>query len=558
MEFKTDIQIAQETVMTNISEIAEKAGIDDKYIEQYGKYKAKIDYNLLKEKQNEPDGKLVLVTAISPTPAGEGKTTTTVGLADALHKMGKNVFAALREPSLGPVFGVKGGAAGGGYAQVVPMEDINLHFTGDMHAIGIANNLIAACLDNHIQQGNQLGIDVKKITWKRVVDMNDRQLRNVVDGLGGRMQGVPREDGFEITVASEIMAILCLSKDITDLKEKVASIIVGYTYDDKPVTVRDLKIQGAVAAVLKDALKPNLVQTLEHTPAFIHGGPFANIAHGCNSIMATRMALKLADIVVTEAGFAADLGAEKFVDIKCRKAGLHPSAAVVVATVRALKYHGGVAKADLNNENLEALEKGIPNLLQHVENVTQHYGLPCVVAINRFPTDTEAELEMVREKCKELGVNVALSEVWGKGGEGGLELAEEVLRLVEGENNFHFVYEDELSIEEKIKAVATKVYRADGVVFTANARKQLATIEGLGLGNLPVCMAKTQFSFSDDPTLLGAPRGFEITIKDVKACAGAGFIVAKTGDIMTMPGLPKVPSAEKIDIDENGVITGLF
>ncbi|MGN0720637.1 MAG: formate--tetrahydrofolate ligase [Anaerovoracaceae bacterium] len=558
MEFKTDIQIAQETVMTNISEIAEKAGIDDKYIEQYGKYKAKIDYNLLKEKQNEPDGKLVLVTAISPTPAGEGKTTTTVGLADALHKMGKNVFAALREPSLGPVFGVKGGAAGGGYAQVVPMEDINLHFTGDMHAIGIANNLIAACLDNHIQQGNQLGIDVKKITWKRVVDMNDRQLRNVVDGLGGRMQGVPREDGFEITVASEIMAILCLSKDITDLKEKVASIIVGYTYDDKPVTVRDLKIQGAVAAVLKDALKPNLVQTLEHTPAFIHGGPFANIAHGCNSIMATRMALKLADIVVTEAGFAADLGAEKFVDIKCRKAGLHPSAAVVVATVRALKYHGGVPKADLNNENLEALEKGIPNLLQHVENVTQHYGLPCVVAINRFPTDTEAELEMVREKCKELGVNVALSEVWGKGGEGGLELAEEVLRLVEGENNFHFVYEDELSIEEKIKAVATKVYRADGVVFTANAKKQLATIEGLGLGNLPVCMAKTQFSFSDDPSLLGAPRGFEITIKDVKACAGAGFIVAKTGDIMTMPGLPKVPSAEKIDIDENGVITGLF
>ena len=558
MEFKTDIQIAQESVMTNISEIAEKAGIDEKYVEQYGKYKAKIDYNLLKERQNDPDGKLVLVTAISPTPAGEGKTTTTVGLADALYKMGKNVIAALREPSLGPVFGVKGGAAGGGYAQVVPMEDINLHFTGDMHAIGIANNLIAACLDNHIQQGNQLGIDVKKITWKRVVDMNDRQLRNVVDGLGGRMQGVPREDGFEITVASEIMAILCLSKDITDLKEKVASIIVGYTYDDKPVTVRDLKIQGAVAAVLKDALKPNLVQTLEHTPAFIHGGPFANIAHGCNSIMATRMALKMADIVVTEAGFAADLGAEKFVDIKCRKAGLHPSAAVVVATVRALKYHGGVAKADLNNENLEALEKGIPNLLQHVENVTQHYGLPCVVAINRFPTDTEAELELVREKCKALGVNVALSEVWGKGSEGGLELAEEVLRLVEGENNFHFVYEGELSIEEKIKAVATKIYRADGVVFTANAKKQLATIEGLGLGNLPVCMAKTQFSFSDDPSLLGAPRGFEITIKDVKACAGAGFIVAKTGDIMTMPGLPKVPSAEKIDIDENGVITGLF
>ena len=558
MEFKTDIQIAQESVMTNISEIAEKAGIDDRYIEQYGKYKAKIDYNLLKEKENEPDGKLILVTAISPTPAGEGKTTTTVGLADALHKMGKNVFAALREPSLGPVFGVKGGAAGGGYAQVVPMEDINLHFTGDMHAIGIANNLIAACLDNHIQQGNQLGVDVKKITWKRVIDMNDRQLRNVVDGLGGRMQGVPREDGFEITVASEIMAILCLSKDIKDLKEKIAKIIVAYTYDDKPVTVSELKIQGAVAAVLKDALKPNLVQTLEHTPAFIHGGPFANIAHGCNSIMATRMALKLADYVVTEAGFAADLGAEKFVDIKCRKAGLHPSAAVVVATVRALKYHGGVAKADLNNENLEALEKGLPNLLQHVENVTKNYGLPCVVAINRFPTDTEAELQMVREKCKEMGVNVALSEVWGKGGEGGLELAEEVLRLVERKNDFHFVYEDSLSIEEKIKTIATKIYRADGVVFEANAKKQLATIEGLGFSELPVCMAKTQFSFSDNPALIGAPRGFNITIKDVKVCAGAGFIVAKTGDIMTMPGLPKVPSAEKIDIDENGVISGLF
>ena len=558
MEFKTDIQIAQESVMKNISEIAENAGIDDRYIEQYGKYKAKIDYNLLKEKSNDPDGKLILVTAISPTPAGEGKTTTTVGLADALHRMGKKVFAALREPSLGPVFGVKGGAAGGGYAQVVPMEDINLHFTGDMHAIGIANNLIAACLDNHIQQGNSLGIDVKKITWKRVMDMNDRQLRNVVDGLGGRMQGVPREDGFEITVASEIMAILCLSKDIKDLKEKVAKVIVAYTYDDKPVTVSDLKIQGAVAAVLKDALKPNLVQTLEHTPAFIHGGPFANIAHGCNSIMATKMALKLADYVITEAGFAADLGAEKFVDIKCRKAGLHPSAAVVVATVRALKYHGGVAKADLNSENLEALEKGLPNLLQHVENVTKNYGLPCVVAINRFPTDTEAELQMIKEKCMELGVNVALSEVWAKGGEGGLELAEEVLRLVEGKNDFHFVYEDSLSIEDKINTIATKIYRADGVTYTANAKKQLATIEGLGFTDLPVCMAKTQFSFSDDPALLGAPRGFKITIKDVKVCAGAGFIVAKTGDIMTMPGLPKVPSAEKIDIDENGVITGLF
>lgn len=558
MEFKSDIQIAQESVMTNISELAAQAGIDEQYLELYGKYKAKIDYRLLKDKADTPDGKLVLVTAISPTPAGEGKTTTTVGLADALHKMGKNVFAALREPSLGPVFGIKGGAAGGGYAQVVPMEDINLHFTGDMHAIGIANNLIAACLDNHIQQGNRLGIDVKKITWKRVVDMNDRQLREIVDGLGGRMQGVPREDGFEITVASEIMAILCLSKDILDLKDKVASIIVGYTYDDQPITVADLKIQGAVAAVLKDALKPNLAQTLEHTPAFIHGGPFANIAHGCNSIMATRMALKLADIVVTEAGFAADLGAEKFVDIKCRKAGLHPSAAVVVATVRALKYHGGVAKENLNHENLEALSKGLPNLLQHVENVTRNFGLPCVVAINRFPTDTEAELALVREKCRELGVNVALSEVWSKGGAGGIELAEEVLRLVEGENNFHFVYEDDLPLKEKIEAVAAKIYRADGVSFTAAAKKQLDTIEKLGFGKLPVCMAKTQYSFSDDPTLLGAPRGFQITIKDVKVCSGAGFVVAKTGDIMTMPGLPKVPAAEKIDVDENGVITGLF
>lgn len=558
MEFKSDIQIAQESVMTNISELAAQVGIDEQYLELYGKYKAKIDYRLLKDKADTPDGKLVLVTAISPTPAGEGKTTTTVGLADALHKMDKNVFAALREPSLGPVFGIKGGAAGGGYAQVVPMEDINLHFTGDMHAIGIANNLIAACLDNHIQQGNRLGIDVKKITWKRVVDMNDRQLREIVDGLGGRMQGVPREDGFEITVASEIMAILCLSKDILDLKDKVASIIVGYTYDDQPVTVADLKIQGAVAAVLKDALKPNLAQTLEHTPAFIHGGPFANIAHGCNSIMATRMALKLADIVVTEAGFAADLGAEKFVDIKCRKAGLHPSAAVVVATVRALKYHGGVAKENLNHENLEALSKGLPNLLQHVENVTRNFGLPCVVAINRFPTDTEAELALVREKCRELGVNVALSEVWSKGGAGGIELAEEVLRLVEGENNFHFVYEDDLPLKEKIEAVAAKIYRADGVSFTAAAKKQLDTIEKLGFGKLPVCMAKTQYSFSDDPTLLGAPRGFQITIKDVKVCSGAGFVVAKTGDIMTMPGLPKVPAAEKIDVDENGVITGLF
>ena len=558
MEFKSDIQIAQEAVLSEITEIAAKAGIDDRYLEQYGKYKAKVDYKILKEKADEPDGKLILVTAISPTPAGEGKTTTSVGLADALHKLGKNVFAALREPSLGPVFGIKGGAAGGGRAQVVPMEDINLHFTGDMHAIGIANNLIAACLDNHIQQGNQLGIDVKKITWKRVVDMNDRQLRHIVDGMGGRMNGVPREDGFEITVASEIMAILCLSSNITDLKEKLASIIVGYTYDDRPVTVRDLKIQGAAAAVLKDALKPNLVQTIEHTPVFIHGGPFANIAHGCNSIMATRMALKLADYVVTEAGFAADLGAEKFVDIKCRKAGLKPSAAVVVATVRALKYHGGVEKADLNTENLEALQKGLPNLLQHVENVTVNYGIPCVVAVNRFPTDTEAELEMVREKCRELGVNVALSEVWGKGGEGGIQLAEEVLRLTEQDNDFHFVYEDEMSLEEKINAVASKIYRADGVEFSAAAKKQLDRIEALGFGRLPVCMAKTQYSFSDNPNLLGAPRGFRISIKDVKVCSGAGFVVVKTGDIMTMPGLPKVPSAEKIDVDEDGRISGLF
>ena len=558
MEFKSDIQIAQEAVLSEITEIAAKAGIDDRYLEQYGKYKAKVDYKILKEKADMPDGKLILVTAISPTPAGEGKTTTSVGLADALHKLGKNVFAALREPSLGPVFGIKGGAAGGGRAQVVPMEDINLHFTGDMHAIGIANNLIAACLDNHIQQGNQLGIDVKKITWKRVVDMNDRQLRHIVDGMGGRMNGVPREDGFEITVASEIMAILCLSSNITDLKEKLASIIVGYTYDDRPVTVRDLKIQGAAAAVLKDALKPNLVQTIEHTPVFIHGGPFANIAHGCNSIMATRMALKLADYVVTEAGFAADLGAEKFVDIKCRKAGLKPSAAVVVATVRALKYHGGVEKADLNTENLEALQKGLPNLLQHVENVTVNYGIPCVVAINRFPTDTEAELEMVREKCRELGVIVALSDVWGKGGEGGIQLAEEVLSLTEQDNDFHFVYEDEMSLEEKINAVASKIYRADGVEFSAAAKKQLDRIEALGFGRLPVCMAKTQYSFSDNPNLLGAPRGFRISIKDVKVCSGAGFVVVKTGDIMTMPGLPKVPSAEKIDVDEDGRISGLF
>lgn len=558
MEFKSDIQIAQETVPQPITAISEKAGIDSRYLEQYGSYKAKVDYRILKDLADRPDGKLILVTAISPTPAGEGKTTTSVGLADALQKIGKNVFAALREPSMGPVFGIKGGAAGGGYAQIIPMEDINLHFTGDMHAIGAANNLIAACLDNHIQQGNELGIDVKKITWKRTLDMNDRQLRFIVDGLGGRTNGVPREDGFDITVASEIMAILCLSSGINDLKEKLASITVGYTYDDRPVTVRDLKVQGAAAAILKDALKPNLVQTLEHTPAFVHGGPFANIAHGCNSIMATRMALKLADYVVTEAGFAADLGAEKFVDIKCRKAGLRPSAAVVVATVRALKYHGGVAKDDLGEENLEALKKGLPNLLRHVENVTKNFGLPCVVAVNRFPTDTEAELAMVKEKCAALGVNAVVSEVWGKGGEGGIQLANEVVKLVEGENDFHFVYEDDLTLKEKIGAVASKIYRADGVDYTAAALKQMAAIERDGFGHLPVCIAKTQYSFSDDPKLLGAPENFRITVREVKLCSGAGFVVVKTGDIMTMPGLPKVPAAEKIDVDEDGKITGLF
>ena len=559
MEVKSDIQIAQEVEMSNIREIAEAAGIDEKYVEMYGNYKAKVDYRMLDDMADKPDGKLVLVTAISPTPAGEGKTTTSVGLADALHKKGVNVMVALREPSLGPVFGVKGGAAGGGYSQLVPMEDINLHFTGDFHAIGAANNLIAAMLDNHIQQGNELNIDPRSITWKRAVDMNDRQLRRIVDGLGGKMSGMPREDGFEITVASEIMAILCLSKNIDDLKDKIANVILGYTYSGEPVTVRDIKAQGAAAALLKDALKPNLVQTLEKTPAFVHGGPFANIAHGCNSIMATRMALKLADVVVTEAGFAADLGAEKFVDIKCRKAGLKPSACVVVATVRALKYHGGVAKADLNDENLEALEKGLPNLLQHVENVTKCFGLPAVVAINEFPTDTEAEIKLVQEKCQNLGVNVVLSQVWGKGGEGGLALADEVLRLCDSEeNNFDFVYPLEASIKEKIETIAKRIYRAEGVVFEANAQKQIEQLEKLGFGNVPICMAKTQFSFSDNASLLGAPRGFNITVTDLKVDAGAGFIVAKTGNIMTMPGLPKVPAAEKIDVDNTGKITGLF
>ena len=553
----TDIEIAQSTQMKPIQEIAETAGVPEEYLEYYGRYKAKVDYKLLNEIQAE-DGKLILVTAITPTPAGEGKTTTSVGLADGLRKIGKKSIAALREPSLGPVFGIKGGAAGGGYAQVVPMEDINLHFTGDFHAIGAANNLLAAMLDNHIQQGNALGIDVKQITWKRAVDMNDRQLRHIVDGLGGKMQGVPREDGFDITVASEIMAVLCLATSLMDLKQKLGSIIVAYTYDGRPVTAHDLKAEGAMTALLKDALKPNLVQTLEGTPAFIHGGPFANIAHGCNSIIATKMALKLGDYAVTEAGFAADLGAEKFIDIKCRKAGLKPSAVVIVATVRALKYHGGVPKPELNQENLEALEKGLPNLLQHVDNVKNVYGLPCVVAINAFPTDTKAELDLVEKKCNELGVNVALSEVWAKGGEGGKALAEEVVRLCEEENHFQYVYDTELSIEEKLDAIVKKVYHGDGVVLTANAKKQVKQLTDLGFGNLPICMAKTQYSFSDDPALLGAPKGFTVTVRNVKVSAGAGFLVALTGDIMTMPGLPKVPAAEKVDVDENGRISGLF
>ena len=557
-EFKTDIQIAQECEMENIRVIAERAGVDEKYLEMYGNYKAKVDYKLLKDNADKPNGKLILVTAINPTPAGEGKTTTTVGLADGMRKIGKNVVVALREPSLGPVFGVKGGAAGGGYAQVVPMEDINLHFTGDFHAIGAANNLIAAMLDNHIQQGNALGIDVKQITWKRAVDMNDRQLRNIVNGLGGRMQGVPREDGFDITVASEIMAVLCLASDITDLKARLARIVVAYTFDGKPVTVADIKAQGACAALLKDALKPNLVQTLEGTPAFIHGGPFANIAHGCNSVTATKMALKLGDYAITEAGFGADLGAEKFLDIKCRMAGLAPSAVVIVATVRALKNHGGVAKADLNNENLEALEAGLPNLLQHVDNIKNVYGLPVVVAINAFPTDTKAELDLVEAKCNELGVNVALSEVWAKGGEGGIALAEEVVRLCEEPSDFKFCYDENASIMEKLEAIATKIYHADGVDLIEKAPKQLQQLEELGFDKMPICMAKTQYSFSDDATKKGAPKDFRISVRNLKVSAGAGFVVALTGDIMTMPGLPKVPAAERIDVDENGVITGLF
>ena len=558
MGFKSDIEIAQETPMLHIREIAKTAGVDEKYLEQYGNYKAKVDYNILKDMADKPNGKLVLVTAINPTPAGEGKTTTTVGLADAMRRIGKNVMVALREPSLGPVFGVKGGAAGGGYAQVVPMEDINLHFTGDFHAIGAANNLLAAMLDNHIYQGNALGIDPRQITWRRCVDMNDRQLRFVVDGLGGKVNGTPREDGYDITVASEIMAVLCLASDINDLKARLARLVVGYNYAGKPVTAGDLHAQGAMAALLKDALKPNLVQTLEHTPAFVHGGPFANIAHGCNSVTATKIALKLGDYAITEAGFGADLGAEKFLDIKCRMAGLKPSCVVLVATARALKYNGGVPKAETGKENLEALEKGLPNLLQHVSNITTVYKLPCVVAINRFPTDTEAELKLIETKCRELGVNVALSEVWGKGGEGGVELAKEVIRLCEQPNDFTFSYELNCSIKEKIEAIAKKIYHADGVNFTANAEKQIKTLTELGYDHMPICMAKTQYSFTDDQTKLGAPRDFTITVRNVKVSAGAGFLVALTGEIMTMPGLPKVPAAERIDVDETGKISGLF
>ncbi len=557
MAFLTDIEIAQQCKMQPITDIAKNAGIPEDYLEQYGKYKAKIDLELMKNAKSQ--GKLILVTAITPTPAGEGKTTTTIGLADGMSKIGEKVCVALREPSLGPVFGIKGGAAGGGYAQVVPMEDINLHFTGDFHAIGAANNLLAAMLDNHIHQGNALGIDVRKITWKRCVDMNDRQLRYVTNGLGGKVNGVPREDGFDITVASEIMAVLCLSKDIDDLKERLSKIIVGYTYDDKPVTCGQLKAQGAMTALLKDAIKPNLVQTLEGTPALVHGGPFANIAHGCNSVTATKMAMSLADYAITEAGFGADLGAEKFLDIKCRMAGLTPSAVVMVATVRALKMHGGLAKTELGTENIEALEKGIPNLLRHVANIKNVYKLPCVVAINRFPTDTDAEIDFIIAKCKELGVNVVLSDVWAKGGEGGVELAREVVRLCnEEKGDFTFSYESNLTIEEKIDAIVRKVYGGDGVIFTPNAKKQIATLTELGFQECPVCMAKTQYSFSDDATKLGAPEGFKVTVRNIKISAGAGFIVALTGDIMTMPGLPKVPAAERIDVDNNGVITGLF
>ncbi len=558
MEYKSDIEIAQAARMLKIGEIAEKLGLNEEYLEHYGKYKAKLSCNLLKDMEERPDGKLVLVTAMTPTPAGEGKTTTSVGLADAMRRINKNCMLALREPSLGPVFGIKGGAAGGGYAQVLPMEDINLHFTGDFHAIGAANNLLAAMLDNHIHQGNALDIDLKSISWKRAVDMNDRQLRRIVGGLGTKADGVPREDGFDITVASEVMAVLCLAGDMTDLKRRLGDIIVGYSRDGKPVSARDLKADAAMAALLKDALNPNLVQTIEHTPAFVHGGPFANIAHGCNSVIATRMALKLADYVITEAGFAADLGAEKFFDIKCRTARLEPSAVVVVATVRALKYHGGVPREQLGSENLEALQKGLPNLIRHIDNIKNVYGLPCVVAVNAFPTDTETELKMVEEKCGERGVKAVLSQVWARGSDGGTELAEEVSRLCEQSAEFRYAYELGISIEEKIDTICKRVYRADGVQLSANARKQAEQLSELGYANLPICMAKTQYSFSDDPKLLGAPDGFEITVRNLKLSAGAGFIVALTGEIMTMPGLPKFPAAERIDVDESGRISGLF
>lgn len=558
MQYKSDIEIAQGAAMRPITEIAKTAHVDEKYIEQYGRYKAKIDPALLKETQRK-DGRLVLVTAITPTPAGEGKTTTTIGLADGLRRIGRDAVVALREPSLGPVFGIKGGAAGGGYAQVVPMEDINLHFTGDFHAIGAANNLLAAMLDNHIQQGNALNIDPRRITWKRCMDMNDRQLRFIVDGLGGKVNGTPREDGFDITVASEIMAVLCLSTGIADLKERLGRMIVGYTYDDKPVTCAELKAAGAMTALLKDAIKPNLVQTLEGTPAFVHGGPFANIAHGCNSVMATRMALKMGDYAITEAGFGADLGAEKFLDIKCRMANLTPDAVVIVATVRALKMHGGLAKTELTEENIPALERGVPNLLRHVSNIKNVFGLPCVVAVNRFPTDTDAEIDFIIEKCRELGVNTVLSTVWADGGRGGEALAREVVRLCEEEKgSFTFAYDADMTIEQKIDAIVRRIYGGDGASIAPAAKKQIARLTELGFGNMPVCMAKTQYSFSDDQTKLGAPTGFTVTVRSVKVSAGAGFIVALTGDIMTMPGLPKVPAAERIDVDENGMISGLF